>query len=76
MYLAMDINNYNIYAATELVNAATWGIRAVELNNTAIENVDVEGAGAETEVYDLTGRRVNDAVLKGVYIIDGKKVVT
>ena len=73
LYLAMDINNYNIYAATELVNSATWGIRAVELNNTAIENVDVEGAGAETEVYDLTGRRVENPV-KGVYIVNGKKM--
>ena len=40
---------------------------------TGIENVPERSAVGK--VYDLTGRRVNDAVLKGVYIIDGKKVV-
>ena len=74
VYLTLDINTYNIVAGNALVNAATWGIRAVELNNTAIENVDVEGAGAEAVIYDLTGRKVENPV-KGVYIVNGKKVL-
>jgi hypothetical protein len=71
----MDINNYNIYAGTELVSAATWGIRAVELNNTAIEEVEIEGenVGAKGEIYDLAGRRVENPT-KGMYIVNGKKV--
>lgn len=75
LYLTMDINNYNIYAGTELVSAATWGIRAVELNNTAIEEVEIEGenVGAKGEIYDLAGRRVENPT-KGMYIVDGKKV--
>jgi hypothetical protein len=75
LYLTMDINNYNIYAGTELVGAATWGIRAVELNNTAIEEVEIEGenVGAKGEIYDLAGRRVENPT-KGMYIVDGKKV--
>jgi hypothetical protein len=75
LYLTMDINNYNIYAGTELVSAATWGIRAVELNNTAIEDVKIEGenVGAKGEIYDLAGRRVENPT-KGMYIVDGKKV--
>ena len=40
---------------------------------TGIENVPERSAVGK--VYDLTGRRVNDVLLKGVYIIDGKKVV-
>jgi hypothetical protein len=75
LYLTMDINNYNIYAGTELVSAATWGIRAVELNNTAIEEVEIEGenVGAKGEIYDLAGRRVENPT-KGMYIVNGKKV--
>lgn len=75
LYLTLDINNYNIYAGTELVKAATWGIRAVELNNTAIEEVEIEGenVGAKGEIYDLAGRRVENPT-KGMYIVDGKKV--
>ena len=38
---------------------------------TAIENVEVENAGV---IYDLTGRQVN-AVERGIYIINGKKVL-
>ena len=75
VYLALDVNSYNIVAGTALVNAATWGIRAVELNNTAIEEVVPEGENGEvrSEIYDLTGRRVENPI-KGMYIIDGKKV--
>ena len=71
----MDVNEYTIYAGTALVNAATWGIRAVELNNTAIEEVEFEGESGEVEtgIYDLTGRRVENPT-RGVYIVDGKKV--
>ena len=73
LYLTLDINNYNIYAGTELVKAATWGIRAVELNNTAIEEVESEDENGEVEIYDLAGRKVENPT-KGMYIINGKKV--
>ena len=72
LYLAMDVNNYNIYAATELVNAATWGIRCVEQNNTAVDEV-LDEQKSES-IYDLTGRKV-ETPNKGVYIINGKKVL-
>ena len=74
-YLAMDVNSYNIVAGKDLVASATWGIRAVELNNTAIEEVECEGESGEVKggIYDLTGRRVENPT-KGVYIVDGKKV--
>ncbi|MBR5593657.1 MAG: M60 family metallopeptidase [Bacteroidaceae bacterium] len=74
-YLALDVNNYNIVASDELVKAATWGIRAVELNNTAVEEVEIEGENGDVkgEIYDLAGRRVENPA-KGVYIVNGKKV--
>ena len=73
LYLTLDINNFNIYAGTELVNAATWGIRAVELNNTAIEEIECEDGDVQVEIYDLAGRKVDNPT-KGMYIVDGKKV--
>ena len=73
-YLAMDVNSYNIVAGRDLVSAATWGIRAVELNNTAIEEFESETDEAVgTAIYDLTGRKVENPT-KGMYIIDGRKV--
>ena len=73
LYLTLDINNYNIYAGTELVKAATWGIRAVEMNNTAIEEVEFEDEEVKGEIFDLAGRKVENPT-KGMYIVDGKKV--
>ena len=74
LYLAMDVNSYNIVAGKDLVSAATWGIRAVELNNTAIEEIEWEGEETtDIETYDLTGRKVENPT-KGMYIIGGKKV--
>ena len=42
-----------------------------EGGTTGIENVEVENANV---IYDLTGRKVN-AVERGIYIINGKKVL-
>ena len=40
---------------------------------TAIEDVKVENV--EQVIYDLTGRKVNAITAKGVYIVNGKKVL-
>ncbi|MBQ2285539.1 MAG: hypothetical protein II244_07735, partial [Clostridia bacterium] len=40
---------------------------------TAIDEVETEAA--ETVIYDLTGRRVNEITKAGVYIINGHKVL-
>jgi hypothetical protein len=40
---------------------------------TGIENVEVEN-GAQV-IYDLTGRKVENANVRGIYIINGKKVL-
>ena len=40
---------------------------------TAIEEVETENA--ETVIYDLTGRRVNEITKAGVYIVNGRKIL-
>ena len=40
---------------------------------TAIENVEIND-GKQTVIYDLNGRRV-EKMLKGIYIVNGKKVI-
>ncbi len=42
-------------------------------NHTSIESIDAEGE--DTEIYDLTGRCVNEITNAGIYIISGKKKI-
>ena len=55
-------------ASKEFVNVIFDG------NTTGISNVNNQGNAANDIIYDLSGRRVNKAH-KGVYIINGKKIV-
>lgn len=41
---------------------------------SSVKNVEVENNG-ETVIYDLQGRKLNDAVAPGIYIINGEKKV-
>ena len=51
--------------------------KAIEIDGTVgIDGIDAdETEGSSNEIYDLSGRRLNDANGKGVYIIGGKKVI-
>lgn len=49
-------------------------IRFVPAGSTGINDVNVNDTKKETVIYNLQGMRVNNAV-KGIYIINGKKVV-
>lgn len=40
-----------------------------------IDEVKTENGKRETEIYDLSGRRVNKVSHKGIYVVDGKKIV-
>lgn len=55
-------------ASKEFVNVIFDG------NTTGISNMDTDDNAANDIIYDLSGRRVNKA-RKGVYIINGKKIV-
>ena len=46
-----------------------------EDNATGIDEVKTENVKRETEIYDLSGRRVSAPAKGGVYIINGKKVI-
>ena len=74
----LEPGNYTIDLKNiELVNPADPknGILISDNNTVAtdIENIEAEEEGT-TEIYDLSGRRVNNLV-KGIYIVNGKKVV-
>lgn len=62
------IKAQNGAASKEFVNVIFDG------NTTGISNVNNQGNAANDIIYDLSGRRVNNA-RKGVYIINGKKIV-
>ena len=74
----LEPGNYTIDLKNiELVNPADPknGILISDNNTvvTDIENIEAEEEGT-AEIYDLSGRRVNNLV-KGIYIVNGKKVV-
>ena len=57
--------------------ANTQGAQALRFTiggTTAIESV-LNGADANAPIYDLSGRRVNNAVKGGIYIQNGKKFI-
>ena len=85
VYVSVD-NNYNVAPITEAgtytldlselegltgEKVFTWTVEEAE--DTAIDGVEAEAENAVT--YDLTGRRVNEIVKGGIYIINGKKVL-
>lgn len=50
-------------------------IRVIDGTSTGISNVNAGGEKGEQRIYDLQGRRVKAPTAKGVYIINGRKVV-
>ena len=58
-------------------SAVTAGARCLSFDfgtETAIEGVEGENGNVKTEIYDLAGRRVQGAQ-KGIFIVNGKKVI-
>ena len=70
-------NNANrAYLPASAVSASaalSAGFRFNFGGTTAIEEVETEAA--ETVIYDLTGRRVNEITKAGVYVVNGRKVL-
>ena len=78
MYYAGDVVELPVYEgyACELGDIYVMGNEDTEItlnykNTTGISNITVDG---ETVIYDLYGRRVN-VTEKGIYIVNGKKVL-
>ena len=61
-----DPVEYTFAAQGSCEGTYTWTI-----GNTAIDGIDAEAENAE--IYDLTGRRVNNITNAGIYIINGVK---
>ena len=53
-------------------SATFYGFDWSNENTTAIENVETATVNV---IYDLSGRRVNEITEKGIYIVNGKKVL-
>jgi hypothetical protein len=76
------INGENKGAFYNAGHKAYWHIPAASQtagfrfggNTTAIESV-LNGVDANAPIYDLSGRRVNNAVKGGIYIKNGKKFI-
>ena len=80
-YLAFNIdsfdeenNRYNVVASEYLLRASSWLVEAVELNNTAIEEIEADDCAVEG-IYDLAGRKLPVVTKPGVYIVNGEKRV-
>ena len=67
------LEKYKCYL-TLPVESARYNALFFEGGETAIENVEGAESGAKAVVYDLAGRRVQNAQ-KGVFIVNGKVVV-
>ena len=63
---------YLMLPTTEATPAAFYGLRYDDEETTVIENVEVV---TEDVIFDLSGRRVNEITEKGVYVVNGKKVL-
>lgn len=84
--LDADADNNNVFLKTTSATINAWkayihtteelNVKAMSITlgeETAIGTINVDNS-SKSRVYDLTGRRVNNAA-KGIFIINGKKVI-
>ena len=69
------VNPFRAYIKAQSAAASKEFVNVIfDSNTTGISNVNNQGNADNDIIYDLSGRRVNKAH-KGVYIINGKKIV-
>lgn len=73
-YTGKSIDAHNCYLMFNTPNAARGFRLFIEDETDGISSIASEAA-AQGQVYDLQGRRVNSTSQKGVYIVDGKKMM-
>ncbi|MCD7721245.1 MAG: hypothetical protein LUI09_03350, partial [Prevotellaceae bacterium] len=57
------------------IKADNFRLYQISGDPTAVESVTITPAPSRKGIYDLSGRRLNAIPTRGIYIIDGKKVV-
>ena len=75
--LPADMKGFRAYFQLkgDAVNAASFNIDFGDGETTGIESIDHSPLTIDNVVYDLQGRKVQNAAQKGVYIQNGKKFV-
>jgi hypothetical protein len=73
-YTGKSIDAHNCYLMFNTPNAARGFRLFIEGETDGISSVASEAAD-EGQIYDLQGRRVDSTRQKGVYVVDGKKVI-
>ena len=63
-----DAASYTYNATGSCEGTYTWTI-----SDTAVESIEAETENAE--IYDITGRRVDNITKAGIYIVGGKKIL-
>ena len=59
----------------EAMSSVRISVRGEFDNATGVDEVNAENGKQKSEIYDLSGRRVNAPAKGGVYIINGKKMI-
>ena len=59
----------------EAMSSVRISVRGEFGNATGVDEVNGENGKQKSEIYDLSGRRVNAPAKGGVYIINGKKMI-
>ncbi len=67
-----NANSYYPYCDAPFSSAELWVLEEVG-TTTAIEKVEVRDE--KEEIFDLTGRRVNEITKAGIYIVNGRKIL-
>ena len=76
-YLVQDVQP-TVKPFRAFIPAQSSNVKSIKIlfdgETTGISSIDTESNAANETIYDLSGRKVNNA-RKGVYIINGKKIV-
>jgi len=73
--IRLDGTDGYTFVATTGTMEGRFAIRVAGGEITGISNATLTSEDVNSEVYDLQGRRLNDATRKGLYIKNGKKAV-
>ena len=68
---SIDAPSFAYYTIEEL----TGGAYSVDTDYVGIEEVESAPHSQSSAIYDLMGRKLDKATERGIYIVEGKKVI-